>query len=282
MNSPQQVFSHPSSSPPITTLHPSPSQHWLATSFQYPTMFVGPTGKRPMLFLSHRPLTTPTGGQQPCGAHGECFPHLFWHWLTDSAALWPITSSDMASIHPSTSLPHPCHHQCPACHHAQQTPQSPSKLISQTVAPISIHAQRPPQTPQSHLFNSANCRCATSLKSHFANSAPHIDSHSTPTPNLLSPPISQTVPIAGVPPPSSLCTNAHLLLNPTRFTCPPYWFTLNALAPTPTHLFTAPCALSHPFAHSFLTCFAISAVHCISCALRTLSNQLVSLNFLST
>ena len=74
MNSPQQrVFSHPSSSPPITTLHPSPSQHRLAVSFPFPTTFVGPTGKRPLLFLSHHPLTTPKGGQQPCGAHSECF-----------------------------------------------------------------------------------------------------------------------------------------------------------------------------------------------------------------
>ena len=40
-------------------------------------------------------------------------------------------------------------------------------------------------------------------------------------PNLLSPPISPTVPITGMPPPSSLCTNAQPLPNLTCFTCPP-------------------------------------------------------------
>ena len=120
MNSPQQqVFSHPSSSPPITTLHPSPSQHHLASSFRYPTMFVGTTGKCPALFLSHCPLTTPTGSQQPCGAH-VCFPPSFSALTNQSSS---ITTHDQFAYGPSTPLSPPAPS---TCHRTQQTPQSHS------------------------------------------------------------------------------------------------------------------------------------------------------------
>ena len=138
-------------------------------------MFVGPTGKPPTLLSSHHPLTTPTGGQQPCGAHGVYFPPPF---STLTNRFNSITTHDQFtySIHPPLHIPStplsPCDHRHPAC---VITPNE-LPLISQT-----IHTLPNPTL--------------------FANSA---------YPILIGgqqPAISQTAPVRGTPPPSiSLCT----------------------------------------------------------------------------
>ena len=189
-----------------------------------------------------------------------------------------ITTHDqfVYGIHPPLHIPStplsPCHHRRPVCVVAPNE----LPLISQTIhtlpnptlftnsaQPISIGGQWPAIL---HIVQTApivGVPPPSILKTRFANSAPHIVSCSTPTPNLPSPPILQTAPIAGVPP--TLCSPIRLC-----FTCPPYRLTLDALVPTPTHLFTAPCAPSHPFAqlpHPFRHqrrpwCFV-----CLTCAL---------------
>ena len=205
MNSPQQwIFSHLSSSPPITTLHPSPSRHHLAMLFQYQMTFVGPTGKASCpAFVS--PPTDDANRRSTALWGPQCvFPPHFRHWLTDSTASQPTTSSCMASIHPSTSLPQPCHHvttgaQCmlsrPTNYHSFRKPSthSPTWLSSQTVTtPYQLVANSQPSCKQHqsgvhHLppFRFIPHTHTRIIQPDGSLTVTHIDSHPMPTTNPL-------------------------------------------------------------------------------------------------